>query len=300
VEADRVHVRVQRDGTTRYVDLHPEAGWVLALPAWSRFLEEARPGAVRRVRALDPRRLKTVDLVLRRDPEDAAPPGDDVRPCRALSLTAGIARARALYRPGEGALHVELNGPTLVARRSTRERVELAREAHRPAAPLTIEEAQLFPFYRRPKERKAYQPRAGFSLEAPDPGWSAEVKEADTGLVLTYEKIALFSSLEVFAWPRDEATADADACLSRALARLTLAAEEATVAPDVERSEIAGCPARTVAVVARHRGEDLRCLVTVVCARDRYLVLVGASPARWWRWAERDFRAFAKSLVLVP
>jgi len=118
--------------------------------------------------------------------------------------------------------------------------------------------------------------------------------------VLTFEKIALFSSLEVFAWPRDEATTDVDRCLERALARLTLSAEEARVAPEVERSEIAGLPARTVAVVARHRGEDLRCLVTVVCAEDRYLVMVGASPARWWRWAERDFRAFATSLVLVP
>ena len=29
-------------------------------------------------------------------------------------------------------------------------------------------------------------------------------------------------------------------------------------------------------------------------------LLVGAAPARWWRWAERDIRALASSLTLAP
>jgi hypothetical protein len=37
-----------------------------------------------------------------------------------------------------------------------------------------------------------------------------------------------------------------------------------------------------------------------VAAKDRYVLLVGAAPARFWRWAEKDFRALASSLVVAP
>ena len=66
------------------------------------------------------------------------------------------------------------------------------------------------------------------------------------------------------------------------------------------RHKIGGLDARTVEVRAHHRGEHLRCLLTVVRADDRYFMLVGAAPERWWRWAEKDFRAFAASLIVVP
>ncbi|MHC4730041.1 MAG: hypothetical protein ACYS6Z_05530, partial [Planctomycetota bacterium] len=115
------------------------------------------------------------------------------------------------------------------------------------------------------------------------------------------EKIGLFASLEVFCHPLAErARPDVDACLERALAQLRLTAQALHVAGPVQRRELSDLPARIVSVEARHREEELRCLVGVVRARDRYLVIVGAAPARWWGWAEGDFRAFLESLVVVP
>ncbi|MHC4547253.1 MAG: hypothetical protein ACYTEZ_00630 [Planctomycetota bacterium] len=300
VVGDRVTVRVLRDGAPRVRELRLPAGWVLALPRWSRFVTEAEPGEVRTITALDVRRLRPVQLVLRRDQDVPAPESADPHPCRALTLVGDFRRARALYRPAEGSLAVELNGATLVARRATRERVALARRAHAAPRPLQLDEALQFPFYRRPKELTAYHPRGGFSIEAPDAGWLPRLLEADEGRVLAFEKIGLFSSLEVFVYPTGDAPLDVDACLERALARLRLTAESTRVVGEVERCRLARLPARVVRLAARHRRENLRCLVGVVRARDRYLVLVGAAPERWWGWAEDDFARFLDSLVVVP
>jgi len=293
----RVVARVLRDGewTTRELDL-PE-GWRLALPAWSRFLENARPGESRTLTALDPRRLRTVSLLLDRGEDTAAPGG--VRRCRALRLRGEARSARALYRPGEGALAVELNGKTLVARRTTRARVELARRAHAAPEPLTVEEALRFPFYTRPKELTVYLPRPGLSLRAPDAGWLPHPSEVDDGLVASFEKIGLFASVDAFVYRVGEGV-DADACLRRALGRLKLTAKAVEVVGDLERGTHRGMPLRTLRLAAHHRGEDLRCVLAVVRAPDRYVVLVGACPSRWWRWAESDFAAFVDSLVVVP
>jgi hypothetical protein len=302
VDGGRTLVQVLRDGKASTSELELPDGWVLALPAWSRFQADAAAGEVRAIAALDLRRLATVRLVLRRDREDAAAPeASDPRPCRALTLIRDSRPSRALYRPEEGALAVELNGSTLVARRTTRERVELARRAHAAPEPLRIEEALRFPFYRRPKELTAYHPRTGFSIAAPDAGWMPSHVEADEGRVLTFEKIGLFASVEVFCHALAGKTPpDADACLRRALARLRLTARSARVTGTVEHRRLSNLPARIVPVEARHRAEELRCLVAVVRAHDRYLVVVGAVPVRWWRWAEDDFRAFLDSLVVVP
>ena len=302
MKGGRTLVQVLRDGKSETSELDLPPGWVLGLPAWLRFQTDAKAGEVSAITALDLRRLTTVKLVLRRDREDAAAPGtSDPRPCRALTLVRDSRRSRALFRPEDGALAVELNGATLVARRTTRQRVELARRAHSAPEPLQIDEALRFPFYERPKDLRAYHPRTGFSVAAPDAGWIPSHAEADEGRVLTFEKIGLFASLEVFLHPLAErARPDVDACLERALARLRLTARSLRVAGPVQRRKLSDLPARVVPVEARHREEELRCLVGVVRARDRYLVIVGAAPARWWRWAGTDFRAFLESLIVVP
>ena len=296
----KVEVRIHRNGETIYRELDLPKDWTLALPAWSRFLDEANPGAARTITALDLRRLRPVQILLRRAPEDAPAEVDGhTRRCRAVTLTSDVRTARSLYRPDRGSLEVELNGATLIAKRTTRERVELAKRAHAGRKPITVEEANAFPFYRRPKDLTAYQPRAGFSVEAPDAGWIPHPSEADTGLVLSFEKIALFSSVEFFAYPMADPLVDVDKCLERALARLRLTAGDIHL-PDVPKQHtVRGLPARIVRVQARHRGENLRCLVSVIRAKSRYLVMVGAVPERWWRWAEKDFRAFARSIVMV-
>jgi len=300
-DGGRTRVQVLRDGTSTARELDLPPGWMLGLTAWSRFQADAKAGEMRAITALDLRRLTAVKLVLRRDEDAAAPEASDPRPCRALTLVRDSRRSRALFRPEDGALAVELNGATLVARRTTRQRVELARRAHAAPEPLQIDEALRFPFHERPKDLTAYHPRTGFSVAAPDAGWIPSHADADEGRVLTFEKIGLFASLEVFHHPLAErAQADVDACLQRALARLRMTAQSLRIAGPVQRRELSDLPARIVSIEARHREEELRCLVGVVRARNRYLVIVGASPARWWRWAEADFRAFLESLVVVP
>ena len=118
--------------------------------------------------------------------------------------------------------------------------------------------------------------------------------------MLTFEKIALYSSMEVFVWPSGEGKPDPNACLRSALTRLRLTAERVRTVGEPQAVDCGGTEARCVELAVRHRGENLRCLLYAVPARGRSLVLLGAAPERWWRWAEKDFRAFARTLDVVP
>lgn len=295
VRDGKAHVRVSRAGGVENKIIDLPVGCALALPAWSRFLEEARQGEQRAMKVFDVRTLKAIDLVLRRDDDDAAP--GDRKPCRAVTLASDVRSERALYRPGEGSLAVELNGPTLVATRVTRERVDLARKANAAPEPLSLDEAQRYPFVERPKSLEAHHARAGLSFRAPDTAWTAQPMDEATGRVLCFEKVALFASVDVFAYA---GAVDADEALARGEARVKLDAGEVRGQGGAEAFEINGLPARARVFDARHRGEDLRVIVVALAAKDRYVLLVGAAPARWWRWAEKDIRALAASLVVAP
>ena len=295
----RLVVRVVKRGQPKTRTVAMPKGWRFALPAWSRFLDDAKPGESRKVMVLDPRRLRSVAMVLQRDDDTASPERTDPRPCRSISRADTVRRARALYRPGDGSLAVELNGRTLVAKRVTRERVQLAREIARAPQPLTIEEAHRYPFVRRPKKLTARHSRSGLRIKAPDAGWVPQSHDASHGLVLGFEKIALFASLEVFVYPLATKKQTVEQCLARALARVRLTARRFEVDKGSETARVGGLPALLVAARAHHRGEDLRCLVGVVRADDRYVVLVGAAPTRFWRWAEPDFRKFVETLDIV-
>jgi len=294
VKDGKVTVQVRRDGKHQTRTLALPEGWTLALPAWARFLDRAKAGETRSIRALDLRRLRTVRVVLRREDDTTAP--GETKLCRAITLARDARVARAFYRPGDGSVSVELNGKTLVARRTTRARVDLARRANAAPKPLGVDEALMFPFVRRPKELTVCQARAGFTLRAPDAAWIPAPREAERGLVLSFEKVSLFASLEVFT---HAAAGDADACLSRALAKLRLTASSLERDGEAETRLLGGQPARVVRLTANHRGEDLRCILAVICAPDRHIVVIGASPQRWWRWAEPDFEAFLNSLDVV-
>jgi len=295
VRGGKAYVRVNRGGTVDNIVVDLPEGCTLALPAWGRFLEEAKPGERRAMKVFDVRQLKVIDLVLLRDEDDAA--ASDRKPCRAITLASAVRNERALYRPGEGALEVELNGPTLVATRVTRERVDLARKANAAPKPLSLDEAQQYPFVERPKSLETHHARAGLSFKAPDAAWTAESLDAETGRVLCFEKVALFASVDVFSYA---GAVDADGALARGEARLKADAKEVKGLGEAEALEIGGLPARARVFETHHRGEDLRVLLVAVAAKDRYVLLIGASPARWWRWAEKDIRALAASLAIVP
>ncbi len=286
-------VRVRRDGKLKIRELKLPSRWTLALPAWSRFLRDAKEDERRTITALDLRRLRPVQLVMRRDGDTE----DNARVCRTLTLAGDFRPARALYLPGEGSVEVELNGSTLVARRATRERVEMARRVHAAPEPLRVEEALLYPFHRRPKELRSYQVQAGLALTAPDAAWLPRVRDTDRGLVLSFENVSLFASLEAFVY--DSAGANLEQCTRKALARLRLTAPGLKPAAGIEERTVDGRAARRIRLRGRHRGERLRCIAVVVPAKDRYLLILGAAPERWWRWASRDFDAFLESLDLV-
>jgi hypothetical protein len=80
-----------------------------------------------------------------------------------------------------------------VAKRTTRERVDLARKANASPAPLSIAEAQRYPFFIRQEPLDALHARAGLSFRVPDPAWIAAPVDAETGRVLCFEKVALFA-----------------------------------------------------------------------------------------------------------
>ncbi len=293
-------VQVRRDGTLENRSLELPQGWRLALPAWSRFLATADDGEIRTILALDPRTLRMQEFVMRRQPDRAAPAVADLRPCRAIELTSAWRSARAFYRPGEGAVAEELNGPTLIARRASRAKVELARRAHAPPDPLTVERLQ-----RHPLQRAASSPAtcfhlsAGLAITPPEGGWVAEARGAGaTGRLLAFEKIEHFASFELFAYPAEPSLAPAD-CLARALRRLRLAATEATCVGGPEERQVAGRPALVQQVRTLHRGEDLCCLLAVIPAQGRYIVAVGAAPERYWPRAAPAIAEFLRTLELA-
>ena len=297
VVGDKVIVRVRRRGKLNVRELELEDGWTLALPAWSRFLGRARPGETKTIRALDLTRLRTVELVLRRESDARV----DRRACRAVTLAGSFRPARAYYVPGEGSVSVELNGRTLVARRASRARVELARQAHAAPKPMSVQDAVVYPFVKREKNRTAVHVRGGLKATAPDAAWKPTLHDADEGLLLTFEKVSLFSAVDVFSYPVPrEGRGDVDDCLENAIARLKLTAKSLRVVGEAESRTVGGLPARVVALRGTHRGETLRCRIAVVHARNRYVLLAAASPSRTWTWTGRDFDLFLRGLEIVP
>jgi RNase P/RNase MRP subunit p29 len=295
VLGDTAAVKVRRGTKVEARTIEVPADLRLPLPTWSRFLAYADPGESRTISVLDVRHLRTRRVTLTRGPDKSI----GQRVCRTLKLGGETRQKRAFFVPGEGSLTIELNGTSLVAKRSTRARVELARKAHAAPEPLSYEEAIFYPFIQRPADLTAYQVLAGFSIKAPDAGWVPTQLDKEHGRVLGFEKVAIFGSLEVFVFPLPGGAGDADKCLANALARLRLTAKKLAPSTRPTRLRAGRLPARRVELRGRHRGEDLRCEATVVRAKDRYLLLVGASPERWWRWAKKDFAAFRDSLDVI-
>ena len=164
---------------------------------------------------------------------------------------------------------------------------------------MTYEEAVFYPFIRRPPELTTYHVQAGLAIRAPDAGWVPRTLDREAGRVLEFEKVAIFGSLEVFVFPLPGGDGDADRCLENAVARLRLTARKLAPSTLPTRLRVGRRPARRVELRGRHRGEDLRCAVTVVRAKDRYILIVGAAPERWWRWARKDFDAFRDTLDVI-
>ncbi len=295
VHDGRIIAYVRRAGRQETVNVEAPPAFRLPLLAWADFQRTAAPGETRAVTTLDLRRIVPATHLLRREPDAPAPLSNDPRPCRALSLEGDARLQRALWRPGDGSLSIELNGETLVARRATRARVELAREANTKRR-LTPQEALRWPFVREPESVVTRHPGAGVSLRAPDRSWVATSFDVVRGRALEFERLALFASLELFVYDLPAPGADAAACLDRALARLRLAATRIATEGEPEARTVAGLPARVQELRAHHRGESLRCLVMALPAGDRMVVAVGACPEPWWRWARPAFEAFFASL----
>jgi len=293
VRGARVVAYVRREGRQETVLLDAPQGFALPLLAWADFQRTAAPGETRAVTTLDLRRLEPATHLLRREPDAPAPLANDPRPCRALSHEGEARPQRALWRPGDGCLALELNGRSLVARRTTRERVELARAANRKRE-RTPQEALQFPFVPEAGSAPTRHPGAGVAVTPPGPAWTVASFDVVRGRALELERVALFASLEVFVYDLPSPRAGAEECLARALARLRLAATRVALEGGAEAREVSGLPARLQELRVEHRGESLRAVLLAVRAGDRMVVAVGACPEPWWRWARPAFEdAFA-------
>jgi len=290
---------VRRGAKTETVTLDPAAGWVLELPAWARFRRDASEGETRTVCALDLRLLQPRTVLFRRDADEVAPDGADRRPCRALSLQRDERLERVLVRPDEGSVVVHLSGETLVARRATRERVEMAQAANAKRT-LTVEEALTFPFAPKPPDRVARHVAGGVTLVAPDEGWVAASFDGERGRLLEFEKVGLFASLEVFVYDLPSPRATLEECFDRALSRMRCAATSVELEGERVARAAGGLPALVQEMRVDHRAEKLRSALFVARAEDRMVVLVGACPESLWRLARPAFESFAASLRVIP
>ncbi|MFQ5843557.1 MAG: hypothetical protein ACE5JG_01060, partial [Planctomycetota bacterium] len=86
----------------------------------------------------------------------------------------------------------------------------------------------------------------------------------------------------------------------RARTRLRLTVSSLEDETGVSDRTVAGLPARVLRFRARHRGESLEGLLCVVRTPGRYLILVGASPDRLWRWSAPLVESILGSVRLVP
>ncbi len=299
VRDGKLHAFVRSKGEQRNVVLSPPEGWAFPLVAWSRFMQEAHADQAKTVLALDPRRMRFVRLLLRRDVDASAISNGKAKPYHTLSLKHGGTVARALFRPGEGSHTVELNGSTLIALRVPRERVEMARKKHAEKPP-DLMRAQN-PYLPVEKELRVRHLQSGVTLEAPDGGWEATSHDRERGLAIEFSKIGLFASVEMFVYDLPDPDATAADCFGRALARLKLTAQQVEPEAGAPRDvEVGGHQAKVLVLAVRHRSEELRCKLAVVRGPDRYVVLLGAAPKRWWRWTEPAFDKFLASLEVSP
>lgn len=299
VRAGRAAVMVSRDGTREMREVRLASGTVLPLPAFVSFLAEAEPGARVTRSALDARRLATAPLILRRESDAADPADPRLRPCRAALAVEGERTARALYRPGEGTVRVEWGGASLVARRVPRERVALAMRAFEPPKGLTVEEALLYPFHARGEALERIDPAAGVAITPPDATWTVSAAPGARGRILSFERRATFATVDLFVLDLPEGEPGMAGCLRRAFAQLRLTVERVGEPSPVRVSDCGGFSACGVTVEAVHRGEELVCLLHVVRAEDRCVLLAAAAPKRWWPLAEPAFERFRRSLVVT-
>jgi len=301
VKNGKVEVIVRNADGVRAQTLNPAPGWRLPLIAWSRFLLKAGPDESEAVRALDPRRMTIVRLWMRRDGDRVANTDGRARPMRGVTLRHGSMVRRAFFRPGEGSHTIELNGSSLVAQRVSKERVEMARAAARGPEPDW--DRVMNPLVPKKPQLRVRHLRSGLSVKPPNTLWIKTSHATERGMVLGFENKAYFASMEVFVYDlpasRNGKRPTLADCVRCALARLKLTAESAKPTERGETVKLAGHDAQTFTLNARHRGENLRMRLAVVCLDKSFCVLVGACPRAWYRGVEQSFQGMIDSLEVA-
>lgn len=295
VQGSELLVRVWKKGKSFHRTLEPEAGWRLGLPRWMAFLAGAAQGQQADYRVLDPASLEIVDARMVRLGEEGDPRW------REFALSAGDRRISARVRSTSAVETLVYEPQALRAVRVSRDRVSLARRALEPDKGPSLEEAMRHPLQERDQEAdlERFHARTGLALKVPDRHWTETRNPGPEGLVLSYENGPLLASLDILVHPLGDGDAKVDECFQRERTRLGLVTESLQPDGPVEKWTVAGLPARVQKFKASHRAEDLGCLLVVVRAADRYVVLVGGAPSKLWSRTERYLGEILDSLEIA-
>ena len=273
-------VQIWRDKRSKRIPVPLEGDWKLELPRWSAFQLGAAAGQKASYRVLDPVALQLVDLEMERKADANFPTLSGSKRCRQLERRIRGETLRTMFRPSEGVIALAWATDELRAMRVHRERVELLQRAFQPEQPLSLEESFRYPYVDRPPDLARYHVRTGLALRLPDENWIEERKEGPEGLVLSYENDSLLASIDIVVRPLPSAVATIEDCFERGRMRLETVTNSIEPEAPPTRGRLSGWPARFQRFSATHRGEKLGCMLVVARAPDRYVVLVGASPAK--------------------
>ena len=285
--------RVWKENRTFHKPVRLDEGWRLLLTRWVAFVSGAAKGQSATYRVLDPESLELVEARMTRLGEEGDPRWGE------FELVVGERRIRARARPESGVEALVFEPEGLRALRVSRGRVELVQRALAPDETPTVEEAMRHPLQEREPDLVRYHARTGLALRLPDKHWTEERSPGPEGLVLSYENGPLLASLDIFVHPFADGASPVDECFQRERTRLELVTESLQPDGPVEKWTVAGLPARVQKFKAAHRAEDLGCVLVVVRAADRYVVLVGGAPSKLWSRTERYLGEILDSLEIA-
>ncbi len=190
--------------------------------------------------------------------------------------------------PAGRCLTEELNGPTLVAVLTSRERLT-AFEAGNAVLPSEDEE-RVRPLF--------VHPEAGFRIRKPTLSWSFEKQPKSSTKVLSISNLSTFAYCDIFLFNE---TPDGGLLSSLAVdmerrfkdkSRMFRKLDEATI-------ELGGEPAFRIKASSMNKGEELLSLLVVSLHGGKAWLLTMACPKKYFKKARPDFEAMLKSFEFI-
>jgi hypothetical protein len=196
-----------------------------------------------------------------------------------------VIRHRASRAPEEiwldasgGTLSEELNGPELVAVRTSRDRFDALMEGAEVAA--SPEEERVRPLF--------VDRNTGFRIRKPSLSWTFESKEPGDAEVLSISNLRWFAYVDVFVFP-DEPEGGLLSSLAVDMERRFSGSSENFEKISQGFLEVGGEKAVRIVASSTNNGEELRSWLVGVLHGGRTWLLAMACPKAYWKGAEPEF-----------